>query len=163
MLRYKLKQPIFYDFEKNIFQIYECNRTFKEVELKTPALFGYIYGLMDIVKYKGVCYNLTYISDRENTLGYIFINGNLAIVHTPNLIRKSKAVVEHNKNYSTFVDYFIKNLLKYKYSYGEPEIMEVDTLKKTAILINVPVIWEKTKKLKTRRPQPTTTSNSAQS
>lgn len=163
MLRYKLKQPIFYDFEKNNFQIYECKRTSKEVELKTPALFGYIYGLMDIVKYKGVCYNLAYISDRENTLGYIFINGNLAIFHTLNLIRKSKAVVEHNKNYSTFVDYFIKNLLKYKYSYGEPEILEVDTLKKTAILINVPVIWEKTKRLKTRRPQPTTTSNSAQS
>ena len=163
MLRYKLKQPIFYEFEKAYFESYECNRTLKEVELKTPALFGYIYGLMDIVKYKGVCYNLAFISDRENMLGYIFINGNLAINYSPNCIRKSKAVIEHNKNYCTFVDYFIKNLLKYKYSYGEPEIMEVDTLKKTAILMNVPILWEKTKRLKTRKLQPTTTSNSVQS
>jgi hypothetical protein len=163
VLRVDLKKPIAYTIEHNLMLDLYCKYDYIEVDVKTPRLFSMLENNMLLVKYKDTIYNITSVEFPRTETGYIFINGNLAITFRPNYIKISKAVVGYSKNYSTFVNYFLKNLLKYKYSYGEPDIVEVDTLKDYAVLINVPTAWEKTKRLKTRRLQPTTTSNSVQS
>lgn len=163
MLRADLKKPILYNCFKRGFTYFTYDMSTIDIELKSTKLFSSLDNSMIMAKYKNNIYNITGIEYPDECKGFIFINGSLAIYYDIGTINVSTAVVEYSKIYSTFVNYFLKNLLKYKYSYVEPLIVRKNTLKDCAVLLNVPIEWGKTKRLKTRRLQPTTTSDSVQS
>ena len=118
-------------------------------------------------KYKKEIVSL-YIGKSTSGTIFVFIDGHTAVEFFEDECYVSKAVMEANPIYKEIIEKVIFRNINHNYSYYYRKLfcsnpIEKETLKHRAIFINTPILWEETKKSRTRKSPTTTTSNSDQS
>ena len=114
-----------------------------------------------VFRYKGKYHSIYSIYVRDYR--HIFIDGNLALRFNATTIEVSEAVYKNAKGIKGILTSILDRIKTYYYVLFEPEITWVATLKDKGILLNIPVEWEQTRKLKMPKRQSMTESNSDQS
>ena len=113
-----------------------------------------------VFKYKGKYHSIYSIYVRDYR--HIFIDGNLALRFNNTTIEISEAVHKNAKYAKEILISILDRIKTYYYVLFEPEITWVETLKDKGILLNIPIEWEQTRKLKMPKRQSMTESNSDQ-